>query len=267
MMKTVAGIFASRADAEHAIERLRALGISEECINYLTPGASTAQLDDVPTTDAERPGVGMALGGVVGGATGISGGLLGAAIASVFVPVVGPVTAIGLAASALLGLGGAVAGAAAGSALENASSEGLPKDELFVYTDALRQGRTVLIVLTEEAAETEKVQELLAQAGAESLDAARERWWLGLRDAEAETYTTQGGDFTRDEALYRRGFEAALQTGASGRPYEEVLEYLRTYYADEYGEEAFRHGYARGQAYYEGLQEQYRPPTPGPHGL
>jgi hypothetical protein len=267
MMKTVVGIFASRADAEQAIGRLRALGIPEERINYLTPGASAAQLEDVPTTDAERPGVGMALGSVVGGATGISGGLLGAAIASVFVPVVGPVTAIGLAASALLGVGGAVAGAVAGSALDQASSEGLPKDELFVYTDALRQGRTVVIVLTDEVAEAEKVQEVLVQAGAESLDAARERWWLGLRDAEAETYTAQGGDFARDEVLYRRGFEAALRAGASGRPYEEVLEYLRTYYADEYGEEAFRRGYARGQAYYESLEVQYRQSAPGPGGL
>jgi len=262
-MKTVVGIFTSRIDAEQAIERLRALGIAEDRINYLTPGSSTAQLDDVPTTDAEQPGVGQALGGVVGGVTGASGGLLGAAVASVFVPVVGPVTAIGLAAAALLGLGGAVAGVAAGGALDRALSEGLPKDELFIYNDALRQGRTVVIVVTDDA-EEERAQEVLVQAGAESLDAARERWWLGLRDAEAETYTAQGGDFARDERLYRRGFEAALHAGASGRPYEEVLEYLRTYYADEYGEEAFRRGYARGQAYHERLQEQYRRPAAGP---
>lgn len=266
-MRTVVGIFASRTDAEHAVDRLRALGITEEHINYLTPGSSTAQLDDVPTTDAEQPGVGKVLGGVVGGATGASGGLLGAAIASVFVPVVGPVTAIGLAAAALLGVGGAVAGVAAGGALDNALSGGLPKDELFVYADALRQGRTILIVLTDEATEateTERVQEVLAHAGAESVDAARERWWLGVRDAEAETYTAQGGDFMQDEVLYRHGFEAALQAETSGRPYDEVLAYLQTYYAEAYREEAFRRGYARGKAYHEGLQERYRRPTPGP---
>jgi hypothetical protein len=266
-MKTVVGIFTSRADAEGAIERLRGLGIPQEHINYLAPGASPAQLDDVPTTDAEPPGVGKALGGVVGGVTGASGGLLGAAVASAFVPVIGPVTAVGLAAAALLGLGGAVAGVAAGGAIDNALSEGLPKDELFVYADALRQGRTVVVVLTDDDAEADQVQEELALAGAESLDAARERWWLGLRDAEAETYAAEGGDFTRDEALYRKGFEAALHTGTSGRPYEEILEFLRTYYADVYHEESFRRGYARGRAYQESLQERYNRPELGPGGL
>lgn len=262
-MDTVAGIFVSRADAEHAIERLRGLGIPQEHINCLIPGSSAAQLDNVPTVEGEQPGVAKVLGGVVGGAAGVSGGLLGAAVVSAFVPVIGPVTAIGLAAAALLGVGGAVAGSAAGGAVEDALSEGLPKDELFVYADALRQGRTVVIVLTDEAAQTEMVHDVLVHAGAESLDAARERWWLGLRDAEAETYTTQGWDFRQDEALYRRGFEAALQVGTPDKPPEEVLEYLRTYYADVYHEEAFRRGFARGQAYYDDLQEKYRQPMPG----
>lgn len=265
-METVVGIFSSRDDAERAIDRVQALGIPRDHINLLIPGSSAAQLENVPTVDAEPPGVAKALGGVVGGVTGASGGLLGAAILSAFVPVVGPVTAIGLAAAALLGVGGAVAGVAAGGALENALSDGLPKDELFVYADALRQGRTVLIVLTDDPEQPEKVREVLAHAGAESLDAAREHWWLGLRDAEAETYTAEGGDFKKDEALYRRGFEAALHAETSGKSYEEVAVYLQTFYADACGEEAFRRGYARGHTYYQGLQEKYRQPTVGQGG-
>lgn len=257
-MKTVVGVFDSRAAAEHAAERLQASGIRSEQINCLTPGTSPAALDSVPTTEGEQPGEAKVLGAVVGGATGASHGLLGAAVASAVVPGIGPVAAIGLIAAAVLGLGGAVAGAVVGGALENTLSTGLPKDELFVYEDALRRGRTVLFVLTEKEEQAEAARDVLAQAGAESIDAAREHWWLGIRDAEAEAYATQGGDFSQDEVLYRRGFEAALHPDTSGKPYDEAVEYLRIHYADLYREEAFRRGYARGQAHYQRLRENHR---------
>ena len=182
-MKTVAGIFTSQAAAEHAAERLRSKNIVHEHINLLTPGTSRAQLEAVPTTETEQPGMGKAVGGLVGGAVGVSGGALGLAAASAFIPGVGPVIAIGLAAEALLGVAGAVIGAAVGGTVENALSQGLPKDEIFVYEDALRQGRTVLIILTEDETQADAAREVLAEAGAESIDAAREQWWLGLRDA------------------------------------------------------------------------------------
>jgi hypothetical protein len=256
-MQTVVGIFTSRVVAERAAERLHTLGIAQEHINFLVPGASELQLEQVPTTETEQPGMGPAIGGVVGGAMGASGGLVAPAILSVLIPGIGPITAIGFAALGIIGLvGGAVAGAAAGSALENAMSDGLPKDELFVYEDALRQGRTVLIALTEDASQAEEARKALAQAGAESLDAARDKWWLGLRDAEAEAYTAQGWNFTQDETTYRRGFEAALRTEVAGKPYADVVGYLQTQYGDMYNNEAFRRGYERGRAYYAGFKER-----------
>jgi hypothetical protein len=255
-MITVVGIFTSRADVEHAVERVMALGVPQDHINCLLPGASSAQLDTVPTTDAEQPGMGKVLGGVVGGVTGASHGLLGAAVVSAILPGIGPVMGIGLAAAALLGVGGAVAGAAVGGALENYLAMGLPKDELFVYEDALRQGRAVLMVMTEETEQADTVREAMARAGAESVDAAREHWWLGVRDAEAEAYTAQGLDFTTDEPSYRQGFEAALQPKTAGKSYEEALEYLQTRYAEVYREEAFRRGYVRGRIYHEGLMDK-----------
>jgi hypothetical protein len=252
-MEAVVGIFTSYAAAARAAERLRGIGIPPERINCLTPGASPAEIEAVPTTEAEPPGVAKVLGSVIGGATGVSTGMLGLAVASSIIPGIGPVTAIGLAAAALLGLGGAVAGAAVGDTLEEQLSTGLPKDELFVYQAALKEGRTVLIVLVDDKTSAEAVREALTAAGAESIDAARERWWLGLRDAEAESYSAQGGDFTKDEQTYRRGFEAALQSATAGKPYSEVVAYLRVRYADIYQETAFRHGYERGRVYYEGL--------------
>jgi hypothetical protein len=45
--------------------------------------------------------------------------------------------------------------------------------------------RIVLIVLTADTAQGGSSR-VLAQAGAESLDAARKNWWVGLRTAEAD---------------------------------------------------------------------------------
>jgi hypothetical protein len=258
-MQAVVGIFTSQAAAERGAERLRALGIAPEHINLLIPGVSEAQLAQVPTTETEPPGIGPAIGGVVGGAVGASSGLVAPVILSALIPGIGTVTAIGLAALGIIGaVGGALAGAAAGAALENALSHGIPKDELFVYKDALKQGRTVLVALTDDAEQAEAARQVLAQAGAESIDAARERWWLGLRDAEAEAYTAQGGDFTKDEAVYRRGFEAALHTDVDGKPHKDVVEDLRVRDADVCDTEAFRCGYERGRAYNEAFKEKSR---------
>lgn len=259
-MNTVAGIFQSRTDAERALENLRRLGLSDENLNLLSPGEADRQSEiDVPTSDTEQPGMGNAVGGVVGGAMGAAGGMtLGAAAASLLVPGVGPIMAAGLVGAALFGAGGAAAGMAAGGALEGQIADGLPHDELFVYEDALRQGRTVVIAQLEDDGQVYAAQSALDEAGAESVDAARESWWVGLRDAEEEDYTGQGRDFKQDESIYRRGFEAALHPHLRGASFDESAERLRERYSDAYEQDAFRRGYERGQSYHETLRERYK---------
>src|ERR671927_423529 len=167
-MSTVAGIFNSRAEAESAAHALEEAGFGEDRISLLTPGTSQSQLDDVPTTETEQPGMGKALGGAVGGALGVAGGLhLGAAAASLFVPGVGPVLAAGIVAAALLGAGGAATGVAIGGALEDSMARELPHDELFVYEDALRRGRTVVIAVAETDERAEAARALFSKSGAE----------------------------------------------------------------------------------------------------
>ncbi|HYO62744.1 MAG TPA: hypothetical protein VER08_03725 [Pyrinomonadaceae bacterium] len=257
-MRTTAGIFNSRADAERAVERLRALGLSEERVSLLTPGSGEEQLEDaVPTTETEQPGLGRAFGGVAGGAIGAAGGLhLGTVVASLFVPVAGPIFAAGLIGAALLGAGGVATGMAAGGALEDNIAEGLPHDELFVYEDALRGGRTVVIAVAETDEQGEAVRRAFDEAGAESVDAAREQWWIGLRRAEEESY--EGGDFSADEPDFRRGFEASLHPKARGRSYDEAADHLRECYGADCERAPFRRGYERGSAYHHALAEKYR---------
>jgi len=253
-METVAGIFSSRDRAEEAVRQLHSLGIPNDRIALLIPGMSDERVEEaVPTADSEQPGMGQALGGTVGGAMGVAGGAsLGAAAASLLVPGVGPVIAGGLLGAAILGAGGAVTGMAAGEALEKELVAGLPHDELYLYEDALRKGRSVVIGFLDDEGAIYAAQKALVSAGAESIDEARENWWIGLRDAEAAHYETGRRSFETDEASYRRGFEAALRARAKAGEEPKKLSS-----ADE-SDEAFRCGYERGCSYQKSMQERHK---------
>src|SRR5436190_22275747 len=110
-MQSIVGIFSSRMAAEQAVRGLLARSLSPQSISFLSGEAGTAQVENLPATDAERDGMGEAVGAVVGGAMGAGAGLsLGSAVASLVVLGVGPIFDIGLGAADLLGLGGAAAG-------------------------------------------------------------------------------------------------------------------------------------------------------------
>ncbi len=212
-MEPEVGIFESRESALAAARELRDRGIPHDRIELLLPGHQGEAESAVPTDEAEQPGVGRALGGVTGGAIGASAGLgIGAAVASLMLPGVGAVTAIGLAAAALFGAGGAAAGIAAGGALEDRSYRGLPKDELYLYEDALAHGRAVLFATPDSQGQAEAVKAVILAAGAESLDAARDAFWVGIRDAEKAHYESSPSrePFRSVEGAYRRGYLAGL---------------------------------------------------------
>jgi hypothetical protein len=160
--------------------------------------------------------------------------------------------------AAILGAGGAAAGVAAGQALETSMSDGLPKDEVFLYEDALRQGRSVLIAVTEDDVQAEAARSIIERSGAESLDAARERWWLGLRPAEEEHYRAHGGDFEKDEEIFRKGFGAALHPNSRGKTFDQAQDQLRERHPSVCAAPSFRTGYERGYQYYMDLQRGNR---------
>ncbi len=139
-MRSVTGVFRSGTEAQVALDRMRSLGLPDDRVTLLSPGSTATDLRSVPVVAAEQPGMAKAIGALVGGAAGLSGGPL---IVAALVPGVGPITAIGLLGGAVLAAAGASVGAVAGGKLENAMTDGLPEDELFVYEDALRQGRSV----------------------------------------------------------------------------------------------------------------------------
>jgi hypothetical protein len=256
-MKTIAAVFQSRQDAERAATQVRESGVAEDKVTVLTPGSNSSELQSIPVVTAEQPGMGKAIGAVLGASAGMTTGPL---IAAAIIPGVGPITAIGLLGGALLAAAGGTVGAVVGNKAENSMTRGLPEDELFVYEDALRQGRSLVVALTDSDEAASLVRDLLDAEGADSVDAAREKWWIGLRSAEQEHYTAIGRNFGRDEKFYRLGFEAALHARSRCKEYDQVLaemttdiEDLQRQFPGEEVEEPFRRGYERGRDHYQAL--------------
>lgn len=247
-METIVGIFKIREDAMSAARGLRSLGFEEKNVIVLCPDHGKTDVEAVPSEDAEQPGMGKAIGGVVGGAAGLN---IGAAIGSLLIPGVGPVLAITLGAAAV-GIGGAVAGAVAGGALEEVWTKGVPKDEVFFYEDALRQGRMLVVALSEDVEQLESGRKMIEKSGAESLNAAREKWWIGLRDADEEFYTKPD----LHEEVFRRGFEAALEPESRGRSLEQIKGHLQKRHPHDVDDPTFRDGFVRGRQYYEKMAKQ-----------
>jgi tetrahydromethanopterin S-methyltransferase subunit G len=260
-MNAVCGIFNSRAAAESAIKLLTAIGAADDRIVLLSSGIEDERVEEV-VKEAESGDSGTAekVGSALGRGIGIAGGImLGGAVGSVFVPGVGSVLAAGVLAAALLGTGGAALGAAAGSALDDKVVENLRHDQLHLYEAALRQGRSVLIALPNDEREAQAMLKVLEDAGAETLEHARETWWSELRSAEEAAYKKDGRDFALDETLYRRGFEAALHPRLRGKTLAESAVSLDRYFSDDQHTEAFQRGYERGQAYHQHLLENFPP--------
>ena len=257
-METITGIFKSSADARRATRRLESF-LGRDRITVLVPGEAQNAEQSVAVVAAEQPGVGKAIGGVAGAAVGFAGGVELAAAATAVVPGVGPVIAFGILGGALLGF----LGAKVGQAADRATSEGLPEDELFVYEDALRRGRSVLVVSIEGKATAEKARKALGEEGAEAVDAAREMWWIGLRSAEQEHYKAAGTTADRDEKFYRLGYEAALHAKYRCKEYDQILtemqadlEGVKARFPGQNVERPFLKGFERGRAYYQALCEK-----------
>ncbi|MBI2202249.1 MAG: hypothetical protein HYU41_00070 [Candidatus Rokubacteria bacterium] len=181
-MLSVAGIFTDRESAERAATALRAPEIAGHHVTTLAPGTTAAEAAaQTPTAEGEQPaGLGRTIGTVVGAAAGATGGMHVALAAAVTVfPLVGPVIVTGMLAGLLVG---ATVGGAIGKALETHLPTGMPKDELVVYEEALRRGRSVVIALVESDEQARAAREMLDRAGAESVDAARRSWRVGLTD-------------------------------------------------------------------------------------
>ncbi len=147
----------------------------------------------------------------------------------------------------MLGAGGAVGGAAPGNAADDRSNEGVPSDEIFFYEDALRQGRSVVLVLAADRSE------------------ARTRYWrtpgprawmrrgrIGGLDCATPNKNTIGpwgttSSWTRTCIAPRLLLPCAANAAASRC--DEETDCLKSWYPDVW--EPFQQGYERSRKYWQ----------------
>jgi hypothetical protein len=90
------------------------------------------------------------------------------------------------------------------------------------------------------------------------VDAARQKWDIGLADAEALQYHGDEGHTEDRSEAYQKGFAAALRPEGFGQSYDTVQTYLQHHYGDIYHEPDFRRGYEQGLHYGKHIQEKWR---------
>jgi hypothetical protein len=183
-MLVVTGVFRSRQRAQELVDNIRE-AVGPEHIAVLTPGASMRRIHSVPTT-SDMPPVGKYLAATLGAALGLGLG------ATLFLFLLELPLVVSIPASLVVGLFGALAFGLTGENVDDQAFQGVPADELFVYQDALRKGRSVVIVRLREDEQLPRVQEMLASGGAETIDPARSNWQLGLGSAEDLRYEGRG---------------------------------------------------------------------------
>lgn len=175
-MHTVIGVFASRERAEETLKELLHAGIPKDSITFLSRSEHEAM--------AVAKEVGGIAGEVTGGAVGLGAGLVVASLA--LLPGIGQVFAVGVGATALLGLIGKKAGATIAHHLakdveqpaDSADESGSEDAQTFV--EVLKAGRSLLVVNTESADAAKTASGILDRAS------------LSVAPAQAEPVKTKG---------------------------------------------------------------------------
>ncbi len=146
-MYTALGVFTSRERAEETLKELLNARVPKDSIVFLSRSEHEAM--------AVAKEVGEIAGGMTGGALGMSAGLIVASLA--LLPGIGQVFAVGVGATALLGLIGKKAGASAAHYLAKESeqpaapAEELGSDDAQTFVEVLKAGRSLLVVSTESS--------------------------------------------------------------------------------------------------------------------
>src|SRR5919112_1080802 len=165
---SVYGIFASRQDAEMAIDSMRASGFLAEDISVLFPdNEGTKDIGHEKHTKApEKATAGAAIVGIAGGALGWLAG-----IGALAIPGIGPFIAAGPIMAALAGLGaGSVVGGLTGALI----GAGIPEYEAKRYEGRIRSGGILLSVHCEDDLMVSRAKQMLRHTGAEDIASAEE---------------------------------------------------------------------------------------------
>jgi anti-sigma B factor antagonist len=164
-METVVGVFASRERAEETVKELLDQHVPQDAIVFLTRSESEAM--------TLGKSLGTFAGGFVGGATGVTAGIVAATLFSI--PGIGQVFALGVGATAALGLAGAAVGkvlsAKPNLSLVTAMETPQPtpdeksSEDLRYLGATLRDGRSLILVRTDSREIAKVATEILDRMG------------------------------------------------------------------------------------------------------
>lgn len=166
-MKTIAGLFETREQAEQVVAALRQAGFRAEDIGLVMRDGHDPNAEDVAEGRNEAAGIGAIGGGILGAL----GGLVVGASALV-VPGIGPALAAGTIASTIIG--GAL-GAAAGGLLGALIDAGLSEEEARHYQAGVERGGVLVTVLSPESHESE-IRAIFKAHGLHDLDYHLNLW-------------------------------------------------------------------------------------------
>ena len=183
-MTEVVALFATRLDAERAIESLETMGFDASSVGYLN-----RHHDDVDTVDHDgetvdhdgemSEGAKGAAGGAMGGAAvGAGAGLLASA-GMLMIPGIGPFLAAGTLAGTL---GATAAGAAGGAAIGGAAGAIFGDDDdldehATYYREGVDEGGSLVTVDVNEG-DSASVSSVLRDMGAKRVDVHAESGWI-----------------------------------------------------------------------------------------
>ncbi len=164
----VFGIFASRALAEEAVDRLIASGFRNEDISVLLQdNVGTKDFAHEKHTKApEGATTGALAGGVIGGTIGVLAG-----IGILAIPGLGPLIAAGPVIAALTGIG---SGGMVGGFIGALVGMGIPEYEAKRYEGRIKEGGILLSVHCDSTEWVAKAKESLRNSGGEDIASAGE---------------------------------------------------------------------------------------------
>src|ERR1700681_3567599 len=161
--KAVFGIYKSSAQAERAVDRISAVGFSQNDISVLLPDIRSSKdfAHEKNTKAPEGTTTGVTTGGIVGGTLGLLAG-----IGTLAIPGLGPFIAAGPIMASLAGLG---VGGAVGGLMGALVGMGIPEYEAKRYEGRVKGGGTLLSVHCDTSAEVTRAKDLLKTTGAEDI--------------------------------------------------------------------------------------------------
>jgi hypothetical protein len=163
------GIFASRASAESAVDRLTAAGFSNQDVSVLMADKDGSKefATEKNTKAPEGTTTGVGVGGAIGGTLGLLAG-----VGALAIPGVGPLIAAGPIMAALAGLG---VGGAVGGVVGALVGMGIPEYEAKRYEGRVKDGGVLLSVHCDSSDEVSKAKDILKAAGAEDISSSGEK--------------------------------------------------------------------------------------------